>query len=246
MSEDNPYDDVPEDAHVDGDVSRPQRGTASRANPLTGERPPGTADTPTIRIKAPDNSVREYELTDRVKERYETMVDQKFESLDVDWYDYWWQGTKLVVEYQGKVRDSALRDMEPERDPGQGQPEDMGPPQQPSGMPRSPHPVWFGRRGVHQLGMSPGDSDNDDEEYFDGCLAPVCNRTTIDIQERADRRPLVVEDLFVRPWDDDSDTPINTEEGKEDGEVEFEIEDFRDVSDDETLAEGERGNRFYL
>lgn len=240
--EDNSYDDADEDAYAEGeDAVRPLRGTASRANPLKGGSAPPERNDATVTINAPDGSVREYELTDTVKGFYETMVEQKFHNLDADWFDYWWNGTELIIEYQGKVRDADLRDMGDEDDEDEDEPSPFS---QPSGMPRQPHPAWFGRMGVRSVGIFP-DSDNDDEEYLDAGMAPVCNRTTIDIQDRADQRPLSVEDLFIRPWEDgEGQMPVNTDHA--DGEVQHEIQDFRDTSEDETLAKGERGNRYHL
>lgn len=243
---------------------RPLRGTASQPNPFSDESPPeheGEEDV-TITINAPDGSVREYKLTERVKGYYEDAIEESFESKDVEWYEMWWEGPELVIEYEGKVRDMDMRpggNDQQQQNQGQavvhqnqdgttsfafggGQQQQQDP-----HLPRDMRPPFAPRRGVPQIFL-PIPDQSDGTNRFDESMVPVWNKTSVNVQRRANKNPLMVEDLFIEAWDPDSEgqDPINSEHA--DGEVDYEITDFRDETDDreETVRKGARGNRWNI
>lgn len=118
-------------------------------------------------------------------------------------------------------------------------------------LPREPRPPFSGRQGEVQVQMPVRNDDDGDLKYFDEGLLPVSGFTEFDIQERANRAPLAVEDVFVEPWSDDYpvQTPIDFDESEQPSNQEmFEVDDFRDETDskDKTLRKGQRGNRYNL
>jgi hypothetical protein len=123
--------------------------------------------------------------------------------------------------------------------------------QQDFALPRDPRPPFTGRQGEVQVQFPIPQDAAPDLAFFDEGLLPVSGFTEFDIQERAKRAPLAVEDVFVEPWADDYPVqmPMSYEESDDAAEQEmFEVEDFRDKTDTkgETLQEGQRGNRYHL
>lgn len=253
-------EDAPDEDEADTVPEQPLRGTASRPNPFAGEDAPETPDDDaTVTINAPDGSVREYELTENVKSHYERRFEGPLDR-ECEWYEMWWDGTKLVIQYVGTLRDDTLRPNHEEltqqeiqqmlmrgQSPSvDGIPKKRNPGK--SGQPQRPrHPMGGGRP---QMNLSVDVSqalEDTDMTHLDEGLMPVINRTTIDIQKRADELPLQVEDMFIQPWDSDAgQEPINSEHA--DGEVSeemFEV-DFRNVTDDPetTVPDGARGDRW--
>lgn len=118
-------------------------------------------------------------------------------------------------------------------------------------LPREPRPPFTGRQGEVQVQFPIPQDAAPDLKFFDEGLLPVHGFAEFDIQERANRDPLGVEDLFVEPWSDDYPvrTPIDYEPSDDaTNEEMFEVNDFRDKTDskDQKLREGERGNRYHL
>jgi len=118
-------------------------------------------------------------------------------------------------------------------------------------LPREPRPPYAGRQGEVQVQLPIPEDAAPDLAFFDEGLLPVSGFTEFDIQERAKRDPLGVEDTFVEPWSDDYpvQTPIDYDESQDAADQEmFEVEDFRDRTDDknETLNKGQRGHRYNL
>lgn len=234
---------------------KPVRGTASRPSPFAGESaPPQPDEDATVTITAPDGSVREYRLTDGVKAGYEEMVQSQIDNA-CHWYEMWWDGTSLVIEYEGFIRDEAVRPEVEELSQGEIQ-QMMRNGQQPKmdGIPKrhnpgqsspQPHPAQMGGMAEPSIAIDASQEDRE-AEHFDEGVVPVWNKTAIDVQRRANDNPLQVEDLFIRPWDDEAgQEPVNSEH--EDGEVDeemFEL-DFREHTDGEqTVREGARGDRW--
>jgi len=253
-----------EDTSDETDSTKKLRGTASLPNPISGEEPPeGPSESiPTVTIHAPDGSLRTYKLTDDVKEGYESMIEEKFDSMEVFWYEMWWVGSELVIEYEGCVRDDELRpeveDMDPEkiqmmmmqgqRPKMNGVPKRQNPAEQGDGM--NPKKMMNGDTPEPSVTIDLNDSSDDtDVNVLDEGVLPVWGTTRIDVQNRANENPLQVEDLFIKPWsDEDGQMPLNSE--NKDGEVDddvFEV-DFRDHTDDknETVRDGARGDRWNL
>lgn len=245
----------------DSDPTMQLRGTASRSNPFAGESAPDEPESDaTITIHAPDGSLRKYELTDDVKNQYESMFKEKMESAKVNWYEMWWDRTSLIIQYEGCIRDKSLRPdtegMSPQKllqmaQRGQ-QPKMDGIPKRQNSNENS----GISMRDLMQGGMPDPSVNMDISEYDDGNLEkldegiiPVTNRVEIDIQARAHENPLMVEDLFVKPWDSEAGAmPINTDhEGGEVDDEMFEV-DFRDHTDDEntTVRSGARGDRWNI
>lgn len=236
---------------------KPLRGTASRPNPFAGESPPDGPDTEaTVTIRDNDGSVREYELTDEVKRGYEKFVSAKFDKAEVGWYELWWDGTELFIEYEGNIRDTQLRpDHEELSREELMQMLHQGQSPKINGIPKkmdmdaapSPQDMMQGHMPQPQVEIDLTEQIDNDLEYFDEGVIPVYNTTSIDVQKRANERPMLVEDMFIRPWESgNADDPINTEHA--DGEVEYEISDFRDFTDEKesTVSQGARGNRWNL
>jgi len=118
-------------------------------------------------------------------------------------------------------------------------------------LPREPRPPFSGRQGTVQVQMPVPQDETDDLKFFDEGLLPVSGFTEFDIQERAKRAPLAVEDVFVEPWSDDYpvQTPIDFDESEQPSNQEmFQVDDFRDETDskDKKLRKGQRGNRYNL
>lgn len=256
-------EETPEEQSDENTPQKPLRGTASQPNPFKGESAPeGPTEDATVTIRAPDGSVREYRLTEDVKEGYEDFAEAKLEDA-CEWYDMWWEGTKLVIEYKGFIRDNDLRPDHENMTAEQIQQMLMSG-QQPTmdGIPKKPNAGEQGQQ-PNPMSMMQGNmpspnitidlnerpGDDDDVNKLDEGVIPIWNKTIIDVQERADARPLQVEDLFIKPWsDEEGQMPLNSEH--EDGEMDeemFEV-DFRDHTDDkdETVAENGRGDRWYL
>jgi hypothetical protein len=280
MTNDNPYDDAKEDSNDDTTENgyfadgTPRFGNASEGNPITDSAAyPEPSGEPTVTINPQNQSQRTYKLTERVKQRYENAVTESLESLETDYYDMWWQGTTLHVEYQGKVRSPEIRPGENQSKKSTNQQSSAGQKvaqgkgssvvairqqaiqnkkqkgntnSKDSKLPREPRPPFAPRKGEPQVKM-PIDDNIQDRKFFDEGLVPTSGFTEFDIQERANRAPLSVEDVFVEPWSEDypKQTPIS-----DDSEADemYEVEDFRDSTDsqDETLQKGERGNRYHL
>lgn len=255
----------------------PSRGTGSAGNPVLGGETTNHEDEPTITINDPNTgAVRVYRLTERVKSRYEGMVDQIMQGRDVDWYEHWWEGTELVVEWKGRLRGEKHRPemtqqemMEELQDmPEEQQADAMEEMQDKTkGIPAEPRPPFMPREGVLQVGVQTdgqeqdpfgefgeGGPDYDDEEYLDDGVLPMHDFTRFDIQERADRRPLQVEDVIIEPWkdwgEDEPPEPVSVElpdgvDQTDSGDV-YTIpeEDLREGTD--TVKEGGRGDRYHL
>lgn len=279
MTDDNPYDDAADDDYdstedvgyaADG---TPVFGTASEGNPITDDAAyPEAAGEPRITIDPDNQPERTYKLTERVKKDYENAVENSLERLETEYYDMWWQGTTLHVEYEGKVRapegrpgpdQSASSKSQKQMQDKKQQQQQMNPLQamaqqqrgQPSQqemvLPREPRPPFVGRRGEPQVQMPVPEDAAPDLKFFDEGMLPVSGFTEFDIQIRANRAPLAVEDMFVVPWSDDYpvQTPIDYEPSDDTVEEEmYEVEDFRDKTDDknEQLSKGKRGNRYHL
>lgn len=255
-------EETPDENSDDGDT-RKLRGTSSRTSPFSGESAPEEPEEEArITICAPDGSARTYKLTESVKQGYEEMVEDKISSA-CEWYEMWWQGTKLIIEYEGFIRDNDLR---PEHeDLSREQIQQMlmkGDDPTTDGVPKRPNPgLQAGNaspRGMMDGNMPEPSVTLDLNEYVGGesetqkldeGVIPVSNTTSIDIQKRADERPLEVEDEFLQPWNNEEPPePVNSEHT--DGEVDSETYevDFRNMTDskDKTVNQGARGNRWTL
>lgn len=282
MTDDNPYDDSEDDDYDSTDEAgyaadgTPLFGSASRGNPITDDAAyPEAAGEPRITINPENQPERTYKLTERVKEDYENAVENSLERLDTTYYDMWWQGTTLHVEYEGKVRapegrpgpDQSASSKQQQQAQQQQQKnhqqmnslQQMMQHQQQGGprsqddvvLPREPRPPFSGRRGEPQVQMPVPEDAAPDLKFFDEGLLPTSGFTEFDIQVRANRAPLTVEDMFVEPWSDDYpvQTPIEYEQSDDTvNEEMYEVEDFRDQTDDkdEKLNKGQRGNRYHL
>lgn len=215
MSEDNT-----ETADEADTPRRSPRGSATRRNPFADSSPPeqATDDEPTVVIMDPDSeSVREYELTETVKRSYERMFESKFEHGNCEWYDFWWDGTELVIEYSGYFRDDSLRpDYEDKSsDDIMEMMFSRASNREMDGIPRARHPVQDGHRGARRRGRSMQvdlSGEGPPHDYLDEGVLPVHNVFRFDVQDRADANPLATEDLFIRPWSDDGQEPVRTHE----------------------------------
>lgn len=241
MKDENPYDDADVDSNTDATpMEKPSRGTASRLGLDAGVPENEDVDSVTITIEDADGSLREYELTDMVKGHYEDYIDSSMENMEVNWYEYWWEGQELVVEYEGKVRDKELRIG---GDSGRGRRANSS-----EQIPRDPRPPWSPRQQTRQIFLDVEDGDDEEKvERFDEAMVPIHNVTRFDIQERANKRPMAVEDLFIQPWNsEEGQMPVNSDH--KDGEMNFEVEDFREEmgSKDKTATGNQRGRRWNL
>lgn len=152
-----------------------KRGIASE-NPLRGKHAPSHDEEDVVEIEIKHNDeIRLYELTDGVKERYEKMITRKLEKADAEWYGFHWEGTKLCVKAVAFVS-----------------------------IPARKYEEWRENRGK---AMSNAGNNINAFDHLATQDDPNCNITVgpveisdhIDIQERADKRPLHVEEMFVSP-----------------------------------------------
>lgn len=208
-----------EDSEEEYDPTQ-DRGTASRGNPLIETAGDEDYDEPYIRIEDPNTGdTRVYKLNESVKENFESLYEHQLETLNAEWYETWWEGTKLVVEYEGPARTPEMRENE-EMPPGQ--------------RPRKRSGSAAGMGGMFMMVFGGGPRIQVDvDEYYDGedfgfdrGLFSVHRIARFDLQERADARPLRVEDLFIEPWnDDDAQEPVKNIEGDGSTEAEMEFHD---------------------
>lgn len=246
--------------------ARSARGSAADAPAFAGDPPARDDDigAAVITIEAPDGSIREYELTDDVKARYEQYIQSSFENYDVEWYETWWEGTVLCVEYQGFVRDSEARpdddDDQTHQSPlaammsgmgGVGFSINGGNTTHQGSVPGRRGQPWAPRRRTRQARVNVDDMHSKDYGYeqFDEGLLPIWKTARLDVQERADYSPLAVEDLFVKPWDpENAHDPIAADYDVETDDPLFDVDDYRDHTDsaDKTVSRGRRGNNWNI
>jgi hypothetical protein len=219
----------------DIDISVPERGTASRGIPFLGSAPADEQNDKII-IRDPEGPVRGYKLTESVKDELEAPFRKPLED-HADWYEMWWEGTELCIEYEGPVREPESRGFQPQED-------DDG-----NALPRYPEVPWMPREqtpqatlDMHEIMSDTPPDQRPQPRSFDKSLIPVQNITRIDMQERADKNPLQFEDLFVvldeEPIGDIDDTVRRQEP---------DIDDVREMTDGkDTVREGARGNRYNL
>lgn len=217
------------------DITVPNRGTASRGIPFVGSAPE-QPDEERIVIRDPNGPVRVYDLNENVKEALEAPIRSSLEEL-AEWFEIWWEGTEMVVEYEGHVRQPEAR--QTGGNPQQGQHQ---------GLPRYPEPPWTPRQGVPQAAIDLNQLyENSNKEFpdaqgFDKGLLHVHDFARIDVQDRANDAPLEFEDTLILI----DEEPID-EAATDTQDVEIDMDDVRDMTDGkETLKEGARGNRYNL
>jgi len=223
------------DSEDEPEITMPNRGTASRGNPIVGSAP-DDPDEQKIVVRDPSGPVRVYDLNENVKEAMEGPIRATLDDL-ADHYDVWWEGTEMVIEFMGNVRKPSAR--KSGGNPQQGQHE---------GLPRAPEPPWVPRQGVPQV-VVPIDQilqqmngEKPEAKGFDKGMLNVHDFARIDIQERANDNPLEFEDTLILIGEE----PID-EAAQETQNVELDMDDVREMTDGkDTVKEGARGNRYNL
>lgn len=223
------------DEEDEPEMTVPDRGTASRGSPIVGSAP-DDPDENRIIIRDPSGPVRVYELNENVKEAMEGPVRASLDDL-ADWYEIWWEGTTMVIEYEGNVRKPEARKTGGNPQHGQHQ-----------GLPRYPELPWMPRQGVPQAIIDINqlfqqqNQEPPEAKGFDKGLLPVHDFARIDIQERADDNPLEFEDILIHI----NEEPLDEANGQPQ-DVELDMDDVRDMTDGkETLKDGKRGTRYNL
>lgn len=218
------------------DIQEPTRGTASKGSPVAGTVPEQNQREKII-IKDPRGGHRVYDLTEDVREYLESTHRTTLEA-ESEWYEMWWEGNELVIEYCGNVREPGSRNFDPEQDQHQG-------------LPRYPSVPWMPREKTPQATidldeleekMQENGQSVPDPKSFDKSLLPVHNITRVNMQDRADKNPLSFEDIFIAL----DEEPVEQEDDDTDASAP-DIDDVREMTDgDETLQKGKRGNRYNL
>jgi hypothetical protein len=218
----------------DPDIDIPERGTASRGSPIIGSAPVDE-DEQTITIKDPDGGIRTYDLNENVKEAMQGPIESCLDRI-ADWYEIWWEGTEMVIEFQGKVRKPSAQST------GTAQQRDKQ-----DELPRHPEIPWMPREEIPQAiidideMIENSDDDFSDVKSFNKGLLPVHDFERIDVQNRAEKNPLEFEDVLIMI----DEEPV--ESSSADEEMELDIDDIRDMTDEkDTVRDGARGNRYNL
>lgn len=228
MSED---DSEQVESNESGEISVPTRGTASRGNPLSGSAPEEQSNN-SIVIRDPRGDVRVYEMNDNMRAELRKPIEASLDKY-ADWYETWWNGTVLMVEFEGQVRTANKKSP-----PGQNQ----------QSMPQYPQEPWVPRNRTPQAVIDIDDlAQQSDKDYGSGSadkmMFPVYDFVELDMQDKADRNPLGFEDKLILIGEE----PVENVETTDAEDTAPDIDDIREMTDgEETVAEGARGRRYNL